>query len=311
MKNKTTIIAALIIFNPALKPQLPNTNLENWVTINGYDSLIGWKSNNYAVWGPIKNIFKEGNNSSPGPYQGNYAAKISTTATGIVQGGSLGILVNGQPSIYFYPIIGMNPDFPYAEGGGTPINYKPTHLTGHYIFNSTDSIDKGVAYVILSKYNTVMKKRDTVAFATYYFAQNTAYTNFSIPITDLMPGVMPDTITTIFYSSNPNTVQAFVTSNLYIDALTLLPATGIEENDIFSNMVVYPNPYNCQLTLEIQSNLDTEEKIEIVDVNGKLVKTVEINPTDKKTEVSLEEVSSGTYFIKSNTQKGCKKIIKK
>ena len=318
MKTKITLIIAAIFFTiVSVKAQIPNSNMENWaIANNGTDSLINWTTSNHILSvgpGQKASVEYEPLSSIPGPNQGNYAVKINSRPAGAIQNYSfVGLIVSGQAELVVPPNINLV-EVPYVyKGGGTPISYKPTHLMGYYTFNSTDFIDKGVAYILLSKHNIVKQKRDTVGFATYFFLQNTAYTNFSIPIADVMPGVMPDTITTIFYSSDPNTVGAFVSSNLYVDALVLTPTTGVEENDVFSNINVYPNPNNGNFTIAINCENKNKEQLEIIDSEGKIIKHIILNPSDQEVKINMSEFSDGSYFLKSNSVKiYSKKIIVK
>jgi len=309
MKFKTTIIAALIIFSSALKAQLPNTNMENWtIATNGSDSLIGWASDNYFSYNIHKTLNKETQQMLPGAFQGNYAVSLCAYGHMGSQNASVGVLVNGQPKLSYYITSGWA-NIPYVEsGGGTPISYKPTFLKGYYIYNTFDSIDFASATVVLSKYDVVKKKRDTVAMGSLNLLPNSNYKQFTIQINDLMPNLSADTITTVFYSSN--LLGTNTGSVLYLDSLALSTSNALDEENIISDAKIYPNPNNGKFTFERKSITDEKTKLEIIDINGKLIKTFEINPTDKKIEIDLGEVSKGSYYIKSNTHISSNKIIK-
>ena len=202
--------------------QLSNANFENWATAdNNTDSLAGWSSSNAVVMYPVRSLYKETD-----AFQGDFAAKVVTAPFGFVQYTTIGILVNGQAE-FSYGGGGGGANVAYASGGGTPISIKPTELRGFYKYETNAASDQGTAKVLLSRYNTTTNKRDTISYVSHTFPIQASYTPFTITLTDLMPGVVPDTITTIFSASNPATVPTnSVFSSLYLDSITLYkPAT--------------------------------------------------------------------------------------
>lgn len=108
-------------------------------------------------------------------------------------------MVNGEAT-FSYGGGGVNVD--YASGGGTPISYKPTELKGYYKTQILSLGDLPFAKILLTKYNFILNKRDTVSYSEFNFTADTSYSPFSIPLIDMLSGITLDTITTIFYSSN-------------------------------------------------------------------------------------------------------------
>jgi hypothetical protein len=83
----------------------------------------------------------------------------------------------------------------------------------------------------------------------------------------------------------------------------------VSNNELENNsniFLVFPNPTTDNLTLE------TTEKatIEILNIEGQLIKT--INIADKQTSIDVSNLSSGVYIIKAKTERGVavKKFIK-
>lgn len=224
MKKYTLLVLTALLFGPWAQAQtgLPNMNFENWqMGSNSRDSLIGWSSSNAVAMHPINALVKD---SSPA-FQGNYSAKLITAPFGFVQYSKVSILVNGQASFTWNGGSGYSVEL--VEGGGTPINFKPTALNGYYKCVAAATNNQGLAEVYLTRYDSTLQKRDTVSSGSLDFTPVSTYTAFSVPLSDSMPGVMPDTIITIFYSSNPSTVSSnSVFTDLYLDSLTLeLPPT--------------------------------------------------------------------------------------
>ena len=90
-------------------------------------------------------------------------------------------------------------------------------------------------------------------------------------------------------SINSNTTYS---AQLYIDPAV---ATGVKQiNTISSELNIYPNPVENILTIEGQ-NIST---VEIMDINGRTVKTINNNNSIKTIDVS--SLNQGIYFIKTN-----------
>ncbi len=286
--------------------QLPNSNFEDWTSAsNRTDSLEGWSSTNIVVTTPTISLYNE----TTSPYQGKAAAHLATRPFGIVNYSTLGLLVNGIAEFAYAGGSGPS-NATYVSGGGTPISYKPIEIRGFYKTPTTSRNNLPMAKVLLSKYNTVTNKRDTVSYTEYNFVANVKYTGFSIPLVDLMPSITPDTITTIFYSSNPTTVDQFgVNADFYLDSLTIpVPVTTNIANSQSegSSLKIYPNPSNG--IINIYNAQGIESKIDFYNVVGKKVKSLSIKETHLKLDMS--GFPSGAYFMKStNSQAKVEKFL--
>lgn len=69
-----------------------------------------------------------------------------------------------------------------------------------------------------------------------------------------------------------------------------------EPNLIFFNIV--PNPAKEVATIHLQNPSGKNVNAEIFDYSGKVVQTIQLNPTQLKTNINLNELSSGIYFVK-------------
>jgi len=221
-KTKNLILYTLLAISTlsSVKAQLPNSNFENWtIDAGGKDSLIGWSSSNSVVMGIVVSLYKE----DITPFQGNFSAHLSTAPFGFIGYSTVGMMVNGN-AIFSYGggSTAGNNGVKLQSGGGTPITYKPNELKGYYKAPTNTVGNLPLAKILLSKYNTVTNKRDTISYTEYNFSTSSTYSSFSIPLVDLMPGVTPDSVTTIFYSANPSTVGAVgIFADFYLDSLEL------------------------------------------------------------------------------------------
>ena len=73
---------------------------------------------------------------------------------------------------------------------------------------------------------------------------------------------------------------------------------GIKENKINNNVYIYPNPAKENLTIETNSN--TEQRLEIINLMGQTVYT---NIFNKKATINTSAFQSGVYIIKLYTDK--------
>jgi len=81
-------------------------------------------------------------------------------------------------------------------------------------------------------------------------------------------------------------------------------STGIEETQQ-ENVSIYPNPASNNLTIDFINNVPKNLNIYLFNSLGTLVKTINNDAFDNyKTNISLENLSSGLYYISIRTNKG-------
>ena len=283
--------------------QLPNSNFEDWtISANNRDSLIGWSSTSSVYPYPVISLYKD-----TAAYQGDYCANAVTAPFGVVQQTLNGILVNGEADFSF-PFTG------FVEGGGTPISIKPTELNGYYKNQTLSTGDHAVARILVSKYNTSLQQRDTISYSVYNFTLSDEFAYFSIPLYDLAPGVMPDTITTVFFVSNPATLPTELGyglwSNLFLDNLNLVPlnTTAIASNTTDQEMTIFPNPTKGMLTIAGIKGY----QIDVYNTLGSLVKTIKIDNNQKQYQLDISAFPRGVYSIEVHSEKGIfrKQLVK-
>ncbi|MBC7693959.1 MAG: T9SS type A sorting domain-containing protein [Burkholderiales bacterium] len=78
--------------------------------------------------------------------------------------------------------------------------------------------------------------------------------------------------------------------------------TGLIEMSNGDEMTIYPNPGNGVFTLTTNQAYDSKLKIEIIDVTGQLVKSINEPKFDASAnlkEINISELSNGIYFLKA------------
>ena len=80
---------------------------------------------------------------------------------------------------------------------------------------------------------------------------------------------------------------------------------GLDENQLATTWTIYPNPANDHFAIESEHGV---KKIEMIDLNGKVIKSVE----SETTSIDISDVALGLYTIQVTTDQGIsrKKLIR-
>jgi len=81
------------------------------------------------------------------------------------------------------------------------------------------------------------------------------------------------------------------------------PHSSINQINNSSLFKIFPNPNNGTLKLSIELDDIKTFNIEVLNVNGKLVKQIEVVNYQIENSIDLSELNSGLYYIKVNTAK--------
>jgi hypothetical protein len=86
---------------------------------------------------------------------------------------------------------------------------------------------------------------------------------------------------------------------------------GVEDQMMQDNFIMYPNPASGLVTIENRNGISVS-KVEIIDINGRLLRVEEVSSDAETISLSFGSYSSGMYFVKINTEEGSfvKQIIK-
>ena len=75
--------------------------------------------------------------------------------------------------------------------------------------------------------------------------------------------------------------------------------TAVEENlESLVRVTVYPNPAGEMINIDFDNALDTEVTYQLINSQGKVVKTNIIEATVIETQVNLQELPGGIYYLK-------------
>lgn len=136
---------------------------------------------------------------------------------------------------------------------------------------------------------------------TFTNSSDAAYTTHTATYTATEAGIY-------YFGIHNNTPVGATETFLFLDSISL--STNLS-NDSFlaSKFSVYPNPASSVINISNTLNA-VVNTVEITDLNGRTVKTQNVNNTDA--EISISDLSAGVYMLKVATDQGIvtKKIVK-
>ncbi len=295
MKKTILSIAAVAFTSASLFAQIPNNGFENWTSMGSYSNPDGWDQLNSMTTGMGVYTCTKG---TPGSVGTAYLKLVSKTVTGM--GVMPGVAVSG--------LIDMTAMKPKS---GFPFTGQPQKLTGSWQYMASGA-DAGFVAVILTKWNSAMMMRDTIAKANQVLSgMAMSWLTFNINLT-YKSSALPDSAIIVLSASGTTPVA---NSYLYVDNLSFAGSVaGINTIDNYvSNINAYPNPASDNITIELNAQKTSTIKLQLVDVTGKLIK--EINAGDiqgnYKHTINTAGISKGIYFLKvtANDAVEVKKII--
>lgn len=280
-----------------------NLSFENWKQVtpplgSTYEDIDGW----WATVNDVRRITGDNNHLTAFKYSpaqhGNYGIRLRSV----------------QALTTFIPGVVVTGTFSFQQqqlNQGKPFTGKPIQLKGYYRYSPVSN-DSGVAYIHLSKWNSTLNRRDTLARDSMLFIGNQSeWKLFELNLDySQYPGVTPDSIVIRFVSSvNAGFGGGKVGSELMIDNLSIeYPVSKIPISK--ENFSFYPNPFHEKATLKFSQNANFF--LEIYNSTGNLVFHNEILTAQQ--DFDFHHFISGIYYlvIKNENHQilGTQKIIK-
>ena len=287
MKKLLLLIAIVFYFNA--NAQIPNAGFENWTAVGSYVNPTGWDNLNAmeAAMGSTLTCVK----GTPGNPGASYIKLVSKTIS----------MMGVMPGIATCGVLNTSS---YQAVSGFAFTQRPQSLTGswqHMVYNT----DTGYVAVYLTKWNSAMAMRDTIAMVVQKYSDMIMmWTPFSIDLM-YMSGATPDSAIITLAASGYNPV---VNSYLYVDNLAFAGSVaGINQFRVRnSEFRIYPNPANSVINVELGVMNETTE-VQVLNTLGEVV----IHNSSLKTHnlvLDLGNLPNGVYFIKST--QGTAKFIK-
>ena len=236
---------------------------------------------------------------TPGIVGTSYIKLISKTVTGM--GVMPGVAVCGT-----IDMVSMQ------AGSGFAFNERPEKLTGKWQYMAYGS-DQGFVAVALTKWNSMLMQRDTVAMAYHALpGMAMSWASFSIPLT-YMNGDTPDSCIIVLSASQANGAPAAANSYLYVDELGFTGLiSDVKEDEVSTNFSLSPNPFKEILSLDFSRLADLPISVGIYDLLGNRVKELDQTQISTKSSIQTADLSKGAYMLRIQTTAGniSRKIIK-
>lgn len=287
MRTFFITIILLYAFVYSIAQSLPNNGFENWDTTGIYPVLNDWTTSNetyaYVEGGGI--VVERTNDS----HSGAFAARIGTAYMGFVGAATPCFIVNGD--FEYANSFPFPPDYMTA---GTPINQKISVLHGYYKYQ-TNMATSGSAHVFLKRYNTDTGMTEMVGYGTTQLPPQANYTAFQVPVEDLIPGVIPDSIVVAFQSfdfsgiSNTN-----LSATLFVDAISLIGTTDVE-NVATPLARIYPNPTSENLWIESVDMKYVE--VRLFSISGREIRRMYYENFPLKYSLEMSDLEKGAYIL--------------
>lgn len=284
MKKSILSLVAIAIISTSAFAQIPNNSFETWMSMGTYSNPDNWDNLNMMT-------------SSSGVY-------TATKGTGGASGGGSSYLkltsknVNGMGVMPGVAICGTLDMATFKPTKGFSYTMRPANLTGSWQYMASGA-DAGFVAVYLTKWNSTMMMRDTIATAIEpLVGMAMSWATFNINL-NYMSSAMPDSAVIILSASGTTPVA---NSYLYVDNMSFSgTATGINNiENVVSNISVYPNPSTENINIQLNAQKTSLVKFQLVDLTGKLVKEVTAGEIQGKyaTSINTNGITKGTYFLK-------------
>ena len=225
------------------------------------------------------------NHQSTDSYSGNYSLLVGVSYGYLAEHVTLG---DGL----FNNWINSGIDFPY----------KPSKLIGYYKYLFSDNkgsldFDTAAISILLKKNSGII---DTIGFASKRFTEQPIWTPFEILISDLQPGISPDSLAILinpyatgsFWEGSAFSPSLAESNYFYLDSLSFIydNTVGLSSSvSLNSKYQVYPNPSSNSLKI---NGLEGQESITLLNLEGK---TVECGIFDNL--LDLTTVDCGIYVL--------------
>ena len=70
------------------------------------------------------------------------------------------------------------------------------------------------------------------------------------------------------------------------------------DNKVVNELSVYPNPANDRINFDFGGHLYRTLSVDLVDLNGKTVRELQVNSNEDHVELPIEDLENGLYLIK-------------
>jgi len=283
MRKQLFFIATMIACGSLNAQQIPNAGFENWNNFGTYEDPNEWSSLNMLslLGGPIV-ISK-----STDAHSGTYALRSETVITDLGQDGEpdtiIGVITLGAFNMSTFEV-----------ASGAPFTGRPDSLVGWYKLTSPTN---SPCYMLTttSKWNSSMSSQVGIGGAAFMGDSSSTYKRFSVPF-EYDSNELPDSLQFFIVNAQDDNE---VNNILLVDDLQFIynsTAAIHENNQLFT---ISPNPATDFINIESTAAI---ESVEIVDLNGKIVLTIQQPMAHSK--INISELNASVFICRVKTSSG-------
>ena len=126
------------------------------------------------------------------------------------------------------------------------------------------------------------------------------WTNHKIALDSFVNLTSKANISQLIFSALPTAEVTLYVDNVYFSK----PESNNLKEEVFSTFNVYPNPATSNLNLDIDAATATISNYSLINLQGQVVLSNDVNNTSINTSIDVSNVSNGVYFLKLDTDKG-------
>lgn len=286
MKRLFTFCLFVLLQHTAFA-QIPNGGFEDWTNTSGYDVPTGWDNTNVMTSRMSVYTCNKGTPGNPGA---SHIQLMSKTTTGITV----------VPGI---AVCGVLDTTNFHARSGFAYTSRPTYLTGMWIYMPFGS-DHGHILVLLSRWNTALNKRDTIAIVDYQLpGMCMDWAPFSLPLA-YQSAAAPDSATIVLAASSSFPVNGSflqIDNLAFSDSVATVPSGIANASANSALFLVYPNPAtNGSTIVSYNSVTGNDVQVLISDINGATVATLNYAAFvgTNKLPINVTGMAKGIYTIK-------------
>lgn len=267
--------------------QIPNSGFETWDSTAGYKVPVGWESLNATTASSSVYTCEYG---MPGYSGGYYLNLMSKTIPGM--GNQRGLAVAGKlaPGTQF-----PSPGFAFTQ--------RPQVLAGYWQYMAMSLADQGYIITLLSKWNTALNKRDTIAYTKHdLYDMVMIWEPFKIAL-NYTSSDYPDSAMIVLSASGAGLGPIEDGSYLWVDDLKFGDSATLG-SDVTTRMQspvkVFPNPASDIANIYYRSNDGGDVKISVASMDGKMVMTLKTKTIrgENSIPLNIKELPHGIYSVK-------------
>lgn len=283
MKRIITLFAAVAIGSGAYA-QIPNGGFESWMNMGSYSMPDQWDQLNAMTASASTFTCMEG---TPGSLGTAYIKLVSKTVTG------MGVM----PGIATCGVLDMSSMSNIQPKSGFPYTSRPAQLTGNWQYMAYGS-DQGYISVLLTKWNTSMSMRDTVAYTKQLLSgMAMSWAPFTMNLT-YKSAATPDSAIIVLSASGATPVA---NSYLYADNLAFAGSTtsvaSVANPD--NTVAVVPNPAHGNATISYTSNAAENIDIQVISIDGRVEydKVTKVINGQNDIPLDISGLSKGMHIV--------------